>query len=185
MRAPLLLFPLVLSALADALVSFGRISNFLTAEELKDSYHIDASQSLALYLDGDFAWETVLKLDDAPEKPLTQAEEIEKLRKEAERKKADRKRAKEAKKQGKPADSDEKSDEKQGILPTHTDDLAPETQVTPEEIPFSLTGVHMEIKKGAFVAIVGPIGCGKVSICLLWYSSILIHIQHRARFYKP
>ncbi len=98
MRAPLLLFPLVLSALADALVSFGRISNFLTAEELKDTYHIDASQSLALYLDGDFAWETVLKLDDVPEKPLTQAEEIEKLRKEAERKKAEKKRAKEGKK---------------------------------------------------------------------------------------
>lgn len=163
MRAPLLLFPLVLSALADALVSFGRLGKFLTAEELKESYHIDASQSLALYLDGNFAWETVLKLDDTPEKPLSQKEEIEKLREEAERNKAAKKRAKEGRRQGRLAELDEKMDVDQGELPTHTDDLAPEAQAIPDEIPFALTGMHMEIQKGTFVAIVGPIGCGKVS----------------------
>jgi ABC-type glutathione transport system ATPase component len=32
-----------------------------------------------------------------------------------------------------------------------------------EEPPFSLNGLRFEVRKGAFVAIVGRVGCGKVS----------------------
>ena len=32
-----------------------------------------------------------------------------------------------------------------------------------EEPPFSLNDLRFEVPKGAFVAIVGPVGCGKVS----------------------
>ncbi|KAF9447357.1 multidrug resistance-associated ABC transporter [Macrolepiota fuliginosa MF-IS2] len=58
-RMPLIFFPLVLSSLSDAMVALNRISAFLTAEELSDSYKIEQGRDIAVEFDGDFTWETV------------------------------------------------------------------------------------------------------------------------------
>ncbi|KAF8882127.1 P-loop containing nucleoside triphosphate hydrolase protein [Infundibulicybe gibba] len=63
-RAPLIFFPFVLSSLSDALVALGRISKFLTAEELADPYLIDYESKPAVEVDGAFAWETEGKLEE-------------------------------------------------------------------------------------------------------------------------
>lgn len=180
MRAPLLLFPLVLSGLADAMVSFGRLTKFLTAEELAETYLVDKSQVPALYLDGDFEWETVLKLEDTPEQPLSQAQEIENLRKEAARKKAEKTRLKEAKKT-KITKLDEKADNGHDILPSHTGDFRADIQESPGDKPFALKNIHVEIQEGAFVAIVGPVGSGKASISLPFHYNVT-HLTHLLEF---
>ncbi|KAF8884421.1 ATP-dependent bile acid permease [Gymnopilus junonius] len=58
-RAPLIYFPFVFSALSDALVALGRIGTFLTAEDLPDPYPVDEKEAVAIEVDGDFVWETV------------------------------------------------------------------------------------------------------------------------------
>jgi len=61
---PLTFLPLSLSALTDALVAFGRISQFLTSEDLPEPYPIDKNLPVAVQVDGDFVWETVLASGD-------------------------------------------------------------------------------------------------------------------------
>lgn len=56
---PLIFFPFVLSSLSDALVALGRISSFLTAEELPEPHKIVQGRECAVEVDGDFTWETV------------------------------------------------------------------------------------------------------------------------------
>jgi hypothetical protein len=56
---PLVMLPLVLSALSDAMVAVGRIGAFLTAEELSEPHKIEQGRAMAVEVDGDFTWETV------------------------------------------------------------------------------------------------------------------------------
>ncbi|KAH9476201.1 ABC-type transporter cicA [Psilocybe cubensis] len=66
-RAPLIFFPFVFSALSDALVALGRIGTFLTSEDLPEPYPIDSDAKAAIEVDGDFAWETVFNPSKADE----------------------------------------------------------------------------------------------------------------------
>lgn len=61
---PLAFLPLALSSLSDALVALGRISQFLTSEDLPEPYPIDRNLPVAVQVDGDFVWETVLAAED-------------------------------------------------------------------------------------------------------------------------
>jgi ATP-binding cassette, subfamily C (CFTR/MRP), member 1 len=54
--------PNVFSSSSDALVALRRISEFLTAEELADSMHIDFESKCGVEAEGDFTWETVRKV---------------------------------------------------------------------------------------------------------------------------
>jgi ATP-binding cassette subfamily C (CFTR/MRP) protein 1 len=148
MRAPLLLFPLVLSSLADAMVSFGRLCDFLTAEELTETYLIDHSQPLALHVDGDFEWETSLKLQ-ATSEDSDKTDELAKLPKESGRKAADKKKSKEG--------------HEKEALPFTTSDVTPDKEDKDDEKPFALKDLRLDVQKGTFVAIVGRVGSGKVS----------------------
>ena len=81
---------MVLSLLADSLVALGRISSFLTAEELGEPYRIDTAISNAIDVDGDFTWETAGKPDDvkktttpADEDPIRKAIRIKEEKKKA------------------------------------------------------------------------------------------------------
>ena len=69
---PLTFLPIVLSSLSDALVALGRISQFLTSEDLPEPYLIDKNLPVAVQVDGDFVWETVLATGDGEKgkKPL-------------------------------------------------------------------------------------------------------------------
>ena len=144
---PLLIFPFVLSNYASALVSLARISKFLTAEELAEPYQIQPTLPLAVQVNGDFTWETVL----SEKKEKGKAEEKSDEKKPKDEVQSKWKKSKKATSQNLPSTVDDSKI-------TGNDDSTEK-----EEPPFSLNNLRFEVPKGAFVAIVGRVGCGKVS----------------------
>ena len=133
---PLTLLPIVLASAMDALVAIRRISAFLRAEELAVPYTIDPKSDVALDVDADFTWEEVRKEDaGAVKDPATKAA----------------------------ADG---GNDVALTLPNTAppDDQAQEKEQEeePPDKPFELKNLKLRIPKGAFVAIVGRVGSGKV-----------------------
>ncbi|KAL1718255.1 P-loop containing nucleoside triphosphate hydrolase protein [Schizophyllum commune] len=146
-QAPLLLMPLALGGLATALVATGRLSKFYLAEELDDPYLIETDRKNAVDVDGDFTWEST----------------------------AEEGKSAEAKPDGKADKLDETADKSSAVTKTEDEKVAGSStgekgkeQETKDEKPaepvFQLENLKMSVPKGAFVAIVGPIGSGKSSI---------------------
>ena len=134
-RTPLTFLPIVLSTLSDALVSLGRISQFLTSEDLPEPYLIDKNLHVAVQVDGDFVWETVLATGDGEKGKFLHGDKGKKLLKG------------------------------ETPLPVTTADLEKEILKdikNDQETPFELKNLKMSVPKGAFVGIVGRVGSGKV-----------------------
>jgi len=91
----------------------GRSCEFLTAEELEEPYRIDPALKSAFRFDGDFEWETVVKLDETSEK----LDEKDMTWKESEKQKAEKKAAKEKKK----AENAKSGRNKVGVPGMHVD----------------------------------------------------------------
>ncbi|KAK7050453.1 oligomycin resistance ATP-dependent permease YOR1 [Favolaschia claudopus] len=143
-RAPLIFIPFVLSALSDAIVAFGRIGKFLTAEELPDPYLIDFDRKNAVDVDASFTWETAGKVEEKFVKG-----------------------GKGGPGGGPKKENAKKKKNKGEVLPTNANEKdVPSGAVTPkeEERPFELPHLRFSVPKGAFVAIVGKVGSGKVPI---------------------
>ncbi|KAL1706525.1 P-loop containing nucleoside triphosphate hydrolase protein [Schizophyllum commune] len=154
-QAPLLLMPLALGGLATALVATGRLSKFYLAEELDDPYLIDTDRKNAVDVDGDFTWESTAEEGKPPE-------------------------AKPDEKTGKPDETttkpDEGGDKSSAVTKTGDDEKVAGSSAgekgkereakdeKPAEPVFQLENLKLSVPKGAFVAIVGPIGSGKSSI---------------------
>ena len=161
MRIPITFLPLVLSSLADALVALGRISQFLTSEDLPEPYSIDKNLHLAVQVDGDFTWETVLGPGE-------------------EGKGNGNNKGKKSLKAGRslPMTTADLEKEKMKL-----DDAGGKND---RETPFELKNLQMSVPKGAFVGIVGRVGSGKVRFRYIYLkieiSTILFLI--RARCYK-
>lgn len=149
---------MVLSNLSDALVALGRISKFLTAEELAEPHYIDYERKNAVEVDGDFTWETAGKLEEGKFSVIRGGggghghggRKIDKVKSETGRKS----------KKGKHTGLD---------LPTTVDvgsnlgsNITEAKSKAEQEKPFELKNLNMKITKGAFVAIVGRVGSGKV-----------------------
>jgi len=161
---------MVLSSLADAIVSLARISKYLLAEELMHMPRIDPSQDAAVSVDGDFEWEVVSgndKVQVIDQKEDEKANEFKLLMDERKKKKEEeRRRKKDSRMDGArwkfwkakkgQEDSLPVTIEGEGI---HVEDR-PSPAV--EEKPFGLKDLRLEFRKGAFVAIVGRVGSGKV-----------------------
>jgi len=119
-------------------------------------------------------------LDETSEK----LDEKDMMRKELEREKAEKKAAKE-KKKAENAKSvrnsgwwkrQEKDSTQVEVLPSTVSDIATQDPpVVEEEPPFSLKHLKLEVPRGAFVAIVGRVGSGKVGVpvCMLISSTYL------------
>ncbi|GLB40936.1 putative ABC transporter transmembrane region [Lyophyllum shimeji] len=132
-----------------------RISKFLSAEELGDYYAIDEALPDAVNVDGDFTWETAVKLPDESD-PATREQ-----------------RKHEEKKSGK-KETKEKSRKRQNAtdqhgLPTTSEKSHPPAgedrkESATDEENFELKNLKLRIPKGSFVAIVGRVGSGKSSI---------------------
>jgi ATP-binding cassette subfamily C (CFTR/MRP) protein 1 len=130
---PLTFLPLTLSGLSDALVALGRISQFLTSEDLPEPDLIDKNLPVAVQVDGDFVWETVLATGDGAKGEVLHGDK------------------------GKKALKGETS------LPMTTADLEKkDVGEKDQETPFELKNLKMSVPKGAFVGIVGRVGSGKV-----------------------
>jgi len=137
---PLALFPFFLSSLADALVAIGRIQKFLTAEELAEPHSVDYHMKYAVTVDGDFTWETAGKLESKFDTGAQNGG----------------KKSKGRKANGKA--------EEGPVLPmsVRTVQSGGEEKEKEEEEPFELKNLKLSVPKGAFVAIVGRVGSGKV-----------------------
>ncbi|TDL26292.1 multidrug resistance-associated ABC transporter [Rickenella mellea] len=139
-RQPLVFLPFVLSIVVDASVALKRVSTFLVAEELEEPYPIEMTSTYAVDADGDFTWETTSK----DIKPVT---------------KEDTPTTGFSAKKSKKGEKIKKGDE---VLPVTNEPT--EEKKEPEEPPFALKGVRLQIPKGSFVAFVGRVGCGKSSV---------------------
>ncbi|KAL4252214.1 ATP-binding cassette transporter C [Abortiporus biennis] len=153
-RMPLLLFPAVIAAGADALVALRRISTFLQAEELMEAYTIQEGSAYAVNVDGDFTWE-IAHGASVNSPPKSKAE------KGGEKKNKEQQEVHELSRLKKCFNGSKASDG--AILPTNNSETSFEKEVE-EERPFELKDLKLKIPKGAFVAIVGKIGSGKSSL---------------------
>lgn len=156
----MLYLPVVLASLADAFVATGRIGKFLTSEELGDPYMINANHDLALDVDGDFTWERVGKPADSSSAQADKPSSPGALGDAS----ANKKQKLDIKSKADKAPSSFLNGEKDS---TGDEVKTDEDTPTDEEQPFTLNGLRLKVAKGAFVAIVGPIGSGKVCWCLL------------------
>lgn len=154
----MIFLPVVLSAVSDAVVALGRIGKFLTAEELSEPYAIDSASEDAIVVDGDFTWETT--------KGIVLGAKFEVKGKGKGKAEADKE-----KKEKKEKAKKDKKDKKDSVLPVTApgtdsdakDSDKQEQEDKPDEKPFQLNGLKVSIPRGAFVAIVGRVGCGKSS----------------------
>ena len=145
-----------------------RISKFLTAEELAEPYQIDQTLPYAVQVDGNFTWETVIGVKEEKSKPEENSNNDKGVLGKDKEKKTEKKVAKYAV-QSQSRWWKSKKTTGQDQLPSTIDDIETKgdgdnniTKVQ-EEPPFSLKDLRFEVPKGAFVAIVGRVGCGKVS----------------------
>ncbi|KAF8884414.1 multidrug resistance-associated ABC transporter [Gymnopilus junonius] len=166
LRAPLLLLPFALSGIAGSVVSFNRLCEFLNAEEIGEPYTIEPNQDLALKVDGDFEWENVAKLEEgektsnSPDKEDALQKESEKMKEQAEKKETQGQQPQQPQKpSSKWWKRRKEATEPENTLPFANPDGNEKTLP-----PFSLKEFHMDIPKGAFIAIVGRVGSGKSSV---------------------
>ena len=162
-------------SLADASVALGRISSFLTAEELAEPYKIDPDSEYAIDVDGSFQWETAYKANiggpkfDTGKGKHGHAKGNKKERKEDKEEKLTTKPSRRARcfKKGK----------RDSVLPTDNKGKADEKKKE-EEQPFELADLKLRVHKGSFVAIVGRVGSGKVR---QQFVSVCVQIYQRCR----
>jgi ATP-binding cassette subfamily C (CFTR/MRP) protein 1 len=168
-RQPLATFPLVLTACSDALVALGRIGKFLAAEELREPYAVDRGAKWAVDVDASFAWEVTAralaaKFDTGRGRGRGRGgrggrggaaggERAAAAGKGPGRFAFLKRKADADKNKDKAADKDKAASAK-------TEDKGK----APQEQPFALERLRLQIARGAFVAIVGRIGSGKSSI---------------------
>lgn len=124
-----------------------RISKYLIAEELVEPYSVEPESEYAVDVEGDFVWETSHgpKTAGKDQKGVTKGDSSKSA---GSQKKHKRKRG-------------SNGDKKDSILLT----VSPvdEKVEDAEDKPFELKDLRFKVHKGAFVAIVGSVGSGKVS----------------------
>lgn len=151
MRMPLMMWPMTLSATADALNALGRLQAVFDAEVTTEERVIDPSLLEAVRIDhASFTW------DAAP--PVE--EEVAKL--EAKLAAA---QAKKAGKAAPAADKAEKVPKSGAVTPNAKSGVAtPENPSAAQQNIFQLKDINLSIPKGSLTAIVGEIGSGKSSL---------------------
>ena len=124
---PITFLPLALSSLSDALFALGRISRFLTSEDLPESYPIDENLPVAVQVDGNFIWETVLAAEGGEKGKVVRGDQAKKL-----------------------------LEAKKLLLITMADlekeKLRDDVGSKRQETPFKLKNLKLSVPKGAFVA---------------------------------
>jgi ABC-type multidrug transport system fused ATPase/permease subunit len=166
LRAPLILIPMILGMVTDALQSVSRIEEFLLAEDspredpIVDEGSSTASTDIAVDLKtAAFTWE-----QSTPPDPNERLRTTDITAEEMREAKGDAKtREKEAKERAKRAAKERKKALKAGLPPPK-----PETEEkkapAPETPPFKIEDINLRIGKHELVGVVGVVGCGKSSL---------------------
>lgn len=155
----------VASTCGDAYVALGRISKFLTSEELEDEFEVQPENDHAVDIRGTFTWERGGSPPDANPKAkgkkaaaaakAAAAEEPKPDKATLAKKKADEKEKKAKEKEKMKREKARLSKKRKGIDPNDSSD---EEEHGPE--PFRLVDVNLQIARGSFVGIAGKIGSG-------------------------
>jgi ATP-binding cassette subfamily C (CFTR/MRP) protein 1 len=140
----LLFLPRALSAITDSKNAFSRLSKVFHAEVMEEvTFTVDPAQKLALKVeDATFEWE-----ETPTEKERREKESEKKLRQGKDKAKEEKIKAK-----GKKEEQEDKAKEEDAVIPPSGEAAK----------PFQMKGVNMKVERGTLVAIVGPVGCGKV-----------------------
>lgn len=155
LRMPLMLFPMVIGLVTDALAAVNRIEEFLLAEDQKNDIEQvgDAANAVELYK-AEFTWERVAAESDDDSAPEDSDEQPKK-------KKNANKEAKEAKKKKKTEKSGGKTLKKE----EEKTNPNPDAEVSRIELgPFKITDFSLQIGRNEFIAVVGGVGSGKSSL---------------------
>lgn len=157
---------MVLSIMAEVMVALARITKFLVADELVEPYLIDASTKNAISVDGDFVWETAGKIDESKNKPEEELDQFRKALKKKEEDARKKKEAKEKREREKKEKEEKRRQKKNGaLLPTVAEKDDQNAQPGNEEStekPFELNDLNIQVPRGSFVGIIGPVASGKV-----------------------
>jgi ABC-type multidrug transport system fused ATPase/permease subunit len=153
-RAPLGFLPTIFSSLSEFLVASGRIKKFLLADEIADSVAIDQDAAYGVEVDGNFIWEAAEKVE-APDHTYLRL--VLTLTKEHE---PNEETLPNKEKRKLPLFKHEKSAE---VAKIYTSEKT-EAEDDETEAPFELRDLMLRVPKGSFVAIVGRVGSGKVSL---------------------
>ena len=166
-RVPLLFLPATLSQLSDVLVAVRRVGTFLVAEEMDEPYKTIQGSDFALSLDGDFSWEATTPPGTENKATAQDGKKEKEKKKKREKKKAEEEAT----------STPVSAEEGPAVL---------EAPVKEEEVPFALKDLKLKIQKGAFVAIVGGVGSGKVRRNLpnLKRKLVTYNLFIRAPFFK-
>jgi ATP-binding cassette subfamily C (CFTR/MRP) protein 1 len=182
MRIPLLYFPFVVSIISEAVVALRRISKYLLAEELRDQPEIGYGSEYAVEADGDFTWEsaetevslagtTTNSTGSAKTPPAGHVDEKEELPPSDSKGRgpfARKKRMEEAPILPTGAKAEQENRQADATVPVSKEDRQ----------PFELKSIGLKVPHGSLVAIVGPVGSGKVfHICFCVISCLLAFLQ--------
>jgi ABC-type multidrug transport system fused ATPase/permease subunit len=175
-----MLLPIALASVSDAAVGLLRISKFLTAEELAEPYAIDYERENAMDVDGDFTWEPASMSVAGGENIVTSVGGVKNPEERVGHKNEEGKRDPFLSQSG-----------KEPVLPTTSSDemsnaaIGMDGKEDPNGKPFELKNLKLKVPKGAFVAIVGRVGSGKV--IQLWLNRFRINNHFhffRVHFYR-
>ncbi|CEQ43018.1 SPOSA6832_04911, partial [Sporobolomyces salmonicolor] len=170
LRMPLMMLPMSLSTITDALNALGRLTEVFLAEERSNAFEVDLKSELAISVkEAAFQWESPPP-DTAPKSKKEQAKLASRLKgQKREAKKEARRKEQAAKVQLKLAENvptDPEVAENSGDVTGNIPRVAQPAAMPDEEEKevLQLRNINLSIPKGQLCAVVGSVGSGKSSL---------------------
>ncbi|GAA5878573.1 hypothetical protein JCM1840_007455 [Sporobolomyces johnsonii] len=170
LRMPLMLLPMSLSTITDALNALGRLTEVFLAEERSNAFEVDPKAELAISVkEAAFQWESSPP-DTAPKPKKEQAKLASRLKGQKKEAKKAAKRKEQAAKveltlaENTPTDPEvaENSGDVTGDIPDTAQSAATPDEAEKEVL--QLRNINLSIPKGQLCAVVGSVGSGKSSL---------------------
>ncbi|WFD27284.1 hypothetical protein MNAN1_002280 [Malassezia nana] len=167
LRLPLMFLPFGLSVIADGANSFSRLREVFYAEQHDTNLQADENSPFGLNIqDATFVWEGVG--EDETLKPVKKSEKSKEEKKKAKQKRmwAFLRRHRKTESAPKKRRFFRRKTPKGQTVTVEAPQVAKEEPGEPEEEPFAMEQVNLQIRRGHLCAIIGPVGSGKSSLLL-------------------
>ncbi|GAA5925731.1 hypothetical protein JCM1841_001743 [Sporobolomyces salmonicolor] len=170
LRMPLMMLPMSLSTITDALNALGRLTEVFLAEERSNAFEVDLKSELAISVkEAAFQWESPPP-DTAPKSKKEQAKLASRLKGQKKEAKKEARRKEQAVKvqlklaENVPTDPEvaENSGDVTGNIPGAAQPAALPDEAEKEVL--QLRNINLSIPKGQLCAVVGSVGSGKSSL---------------------
>lgn len=152
LRLPLMILPMIVGLITDAVASIERIEQFLLAEDKEDKIKVVEGADAVQLTNAEFTWERAMTTGtDEASMGLLSRKEVKQQKKNA------KKEEKQAKKLG---ESRKKATKRGEAIETQLDS----GDSTEEAEPFRILDANLTIGRKEFIGIVGGVGSGKSSL---------------------